>query len=302
MSFTSPMSSSRSDPYGFRQEGKDLMRALAGGSIVGMPLLYTMEMWFRGATLSPWHQLAVLGAALVVNFFFCLVSGFRHESTALEAAMQAVTSVGIAMLYSLAILWLIGSIDVDNSLSEIMGKVLLEAAAVSLGISFADQHFRNKTRTGDEEQQDKGQKQRPRPSLEQLESQQLRADLMDVTATVVGSTLFALNVAPTEEVLLITTRLNFWHLLAVLVATVVLCYVILYASGFEDQPVFVKSVFQSAWAETGMTIAVSMLVALSLIWLLGERELMSHHSALVGGVVVLGLPATVGGAAGRLIT
>ena len=123
------MSPAPSDPYGFRQELKDLLRAVAGGSIVGMPLLYTMEMWFHGATLSPWHQLVLLGCILVVNFAFCLVSGFRHDSGVGEAVMEAVTSVGIALVYSTAILWLIGTIAPQTSLAESVGKVLLEASA-----------------------------------------------------------------------------------------------------------------------------------------------------------------------------
>jgi putative integral membrane protein (TIGR02587 family) len=298
------MSRTRSDPYGFRRERKDLLRAVAGGSIVGMPLLYTMEMWYRGATLSPWHQLAVLGAILVVNFGFCLVSGFRHDRGVGEAVMEAFTSVGIALLYSTAILWLIGTIAPQTSLAESVGKILLEASAVSLGVSFAEAHFRGKSRTGEDEDTDDEKRgtDEPRPSPAQLERMQLHADLVDVGATVVGSTIFALNIAPTEEVLLIAARLGPVQLLALLAATVALCYVILYASGFENQPVHVQGVFQSAWAETLMTVAVSLLAGLGLMLLIGQREIMSDHAPIVAATVVLGLPATVGGAAGRLIT
>jgi putative integral membrane protein (TIGR02587 family) len=302
------MSRARPDPYGFKKELKDLLRAVAGGSIVGMPLLFTMEMWFHGATLSPWHQLGVLACILVVNFAFCLVSGFRHDSGVGEAVMEALTSVGVALVYSTAVLWLIGTIAPQTSLAESVGKILLEAGAVSLGISFAEVHFRGKSRTGDDENagdQNGGHNSatdEPAPSPDQRERMQLHADLVDVSATLVGSTLFALNIAPTEEVLLIAARLGPFHLLALLAATVALCYVILYASGFESQPVHVQGAFQSAWAETLMTVAVSLLAGLGLMALIGQREILSDHAPLVAATVVLGLPATVGGAAGRLIT
>ncbi len=298
------MPAKRADPYGFRQELRDLLRAVAGGSIVGMPLLYTMEMWFHGAVLSPWHQLAGLGAILVVNFAFCLVSGFRHESTLAEAVMQAFTAVGVALVYAVTLLWVIGTITPGSSVAESVGKVLLLAAAVSLGVSFADAHFRDKSRTGEEQgAEGEGRDEAPhRAGPQDLERKQLHADLVDTSATVVGSVLFALNIAPTEEVLLISSRLTPWQLLALLGVTVVLCYVILYASGFEKQPVYVESVFQSAWAETAMTVAISLLAGAGLIVLLGEREALSHFSSFVGAAVVLGLPATAGGAAGRLIT
>jgi hypothetical protein len=60
----------RDDPYGWRQGGRSLLRAVAGGAIFGMPLLYTTEMW-RHATIYPAGHL-FLGAVLLVNFVFSL--------------------------------------------------------------------------------------------------------------------------------------------------------------------------------------------------------------------------------------
>ena len=36
------------DRWGLKKEVRDLMVAVTGGAIVGMPLLYTMEMWLHG--------------------------------------------------------------------------------------------------------------------------------------------------------------------------------------------------------------------------------------------------------------
>src|SRR5688500_3560629 len=107
--------SHHSDPRGWRQEGRDLMAAIAGGAIVGMPLIYTMEMWFNGMTLSPWHVLGILGATLVVNFFFCLISGFRDEWGLGEAVAESITSVGIALVFATVMLWLVSAIDWHDS-------------------------------------------------------------------------------------------------------------------------------------------------------------------------------------------
>ena len=38
-----------------------------------------------------------------------------------------------------------------------------------------------------------------------------------------------------------------------------------------------------------------------LILLLGPRELVTHPTTTLAGVITLGLPATIGGAAGRLV-
>jgi uncharacterized membrane protein len=63
----------------------------------------------------------------------------------------------------------------------------------------------------------------------------------------------------------------------------------------------VKGILQHPVAETVLTGALSLGVAFVLLWLLGQREAMSHPATAVATVVTLGLPAVVGGAAGRLI-
>jgi putative integral membrane protein (TIGR02587 family) len=292
------------DPRGWRKERRDLLAGVAGGALVGMPLLFTMEMWFRGATMSAWHQLVVLAATLAINFAFCFVSGFRPKRGVWESALEAVTAVGIGLAFAAAVLVLIGEINPGVSFAELSGKLLLEAAAVSLGVSFADAHLRGKSRTGsDTGNGGNGNGNGSRAELAMdADALQLREDLLDVAATLIGSVLFALNVAPTEEVILIASRLNAWQLLALLGGTIALCYVILYASGFEDQPVHVKGLLQSPWAETVTAVGTSLLVSLALLWLVGRTEATSSIGAAVASTVALGLPATVGGAAGRLVT
>ncbi|WP_438013643.1 DUF2391 family protein [Sorangium sp. So ce315] len=289
-----PSAQQGSDPHGWRREGKDLTAAVAGGAIVGMPLLYTMEMWFHGMGLPAWHLGGILALTLVVTFLCSLESGFRNEDTLAGVAMEAVTSVGIGIVLSAAILALIGEITLDRAPREIVGKVLPQGAAVSLGVAFANAQVRGKSRTGDEQQEEK-------PPEGDPEALQLRADLRDFSAAAAGSLLFTLNIASTEEVVLIASRLSPWRQLAILGASVALCYVILFASGFERHDVYVKSLFQSRGFETVMTCAVSLLVALGLLFLIGEREATSDLPTLVACVVALGLPAIVGGAAGRLV-
>jgi putative integral membrane protein (TIGR02587 family) len=263
-----------------------------------MPLLYTMEMWFHGMTLGPGHHLGLLGAILLVNFLFSVVSGFRHEYGLASAALESVTAVGIGLCFSAAVLWLIGEITPARALGEILGKVLFEAAAVSLGVSVADAHVRGKNRAGDKKDESSGST----PAPAELERRQVRQDISDFTATLVGAVLFSINMGPTEEVVLIAARLTPAELLLVLLSSLLLCYVILFASGIKRQPVHVPSLVQSPLAETVLTYSASLVVALGLLWFLGERESVAGAENLLGATVVLGLPAAVGGAAGRLVS
>jgi putative integral membrane protein (TIGR02587 family) len=297
------MSISAPDPHGWQKEGRDLLRAIAGGSIVGMPLLYTMEMWEHGTTVSQWHLLLLVAAILVVNLAFCYLSGFRPECSLIGAAMESITAVGIATAYSAAILSLIGELDFSIAPVEAIGKVLLEAAAVSIGISFASAQMDGRSRTGDDAGQESkgGEAQgQSRPKLG-ASDRQVRSDLRELAAALAGSTVFALNVAPTEEITLIAGRLSPVQLLAILGCSLVLCYVILFASEFREHRVHVKSLVQHPIAETILTGGVSLGVAAVLLFLLGERALLTQPATFAASVVALGLPAIVGGAAGRLI-
>jgi putative integral membrane protein (TIGR02587 family) len=299
--------SAQGDPWGFRREGRDLLVAITGGAIVGMPLLYTMEMWLHGTLLRPAQQLALLFGTLFINFLFSIVSGFRHEDGLASAALESVTAVGIGLVFSALILWLVGEIVAGDPASEVIGKVLFQTVPVSIGVSVADAHVRGQRRDGSEKEgrdgtgrDGTGEGAEKPPPRAQLETRQLRQDIRDVTATLMGALLFSINIGPTEEVVLIAGRLSPAHLLIVVVASLSLCYVILYASGIKDHPVHVPSLVQSPPSETIITYTASLGVALALLWILGEPETIGSSSDVVASTVVLGLPTAVGGAAGRL--
>lgn len=302
------------DRWGFRREARDLLVAVTGGAILGMPLLYTMEMWLHGMLLGPYHQLALLLGVLIVNLLFSIVSGFRHEYGVGSALLESVTAVGIGMLFSTAILWLVGEIAPSDAWSVITGKVLLETTAVSIGVSVADAHVRGKRRDGSEDGDSRGDgdpgkgegssdeegKSETTPPRAQLERRQLRQDVQDLISTLTGAVVYSINIGPTEEVMRIAGRLTPLQLCAIVLASVGLCHVILYASGIKDHAVHINSLVQSPPAETVITYAASLAVALGLLWVLGEPESVGSLDNLVASTVVLGLPASVGGAAGRI--
>lgn len=283
------------DPWGFRKEGRDLLAAIAAGAIVGMPLLFTMETWWRGMTMSPLRLLLLLATILAANFAFNFVSGFREGASRLaDAAEEAVTAVGIGIVMSVGILLLIGELGTRQSLRVMTGKVLLEAAVVSIGVSFANTQIRGRSRRGDN-----GDNKQNR--VQDLERLQLQADLRDFSAAAAGATLFALNIAPTEEVTMIAARLSGWQHLALVAASLILCYIILFATGFEEHHVFVQSLFQNQAVETLVTCAVAYVIAAALLYFLGYVDPVAQPAVLAAHLAVLGLPACVGGAAGRLI-
>ena len=78
------------------QTVRQLVRGIAGGMLLGLPPLFTMEMWVHGALLDSW-KIAVLIAftfALVVGY--SAFSGFRHERTWPDLLLDSVAAMGIA--------------------------------------------------------------------------------------------------------------------------------------------------------------------------------------------------------------
>ncbi len=291
------------DRYGFRQEAGDLLRAIAGGTIFGMPLLYTMEMWQHGLSFPARHLLGALIAILCLNVVFSFFAGVREHYNAesfSHAVEDAITAVGLGLLISVVVLWLTGRIDpAAEAWNPLIGKVLLEACVVSVGITFTNFKFRQKVDARGGEDRTHG-----RPDFKGLtdEQKQLRADLNDWAATLTGAFVFSFNIAPTEEVVLIALALSPGQLLTLLAASVVMAYVILYAAGFKEHTVYEKdSLFQSPFAETAMTVTGAVLVAGLLLLLIGRPEALGSPSAFIASVIALGFPAVVGAAAGRLI-
>ena len=114
-----------------------------------------------------------------------------------------------------------------------------------------------------------------------------------------GALFFALNVAPTEEVILIAYKATPWHALALIVASVALLHVIVFEAGFAGQEEADHPL--KAFAHFTMPgYAIALGISLFALFLFGRVE---GHSleGLTQTVLVLGFPASVGAAAARLL-
>lgn len=288
------------DPLGFQQEKRDLMRGIAGSMIFGIPILYTMEVWFDGQMFSPAMSILMFLSFLALNIFFSYFAGLRenHRSERLISALDdGVTSLGLSVLIALVILSLIGQLDPAGDLRAELGKILLEAGIISIGVTFTNFKFKNTSTSKTSLNQLV-----PSTLLMSAEQKQIRKDLNDFLAAALGALVFSFNVAPTEEVTLIATHLSPLQLLGLLLAEIIICFIVLYASGLKDHVIYKEgSFFQRPFNEVILTTSVSLVIAALLIASVGFGDISLSDPHFVSTVIVLGLPATVGGAAGRLV-
>ena len=114
-----------------------------------------------------------------------------------------------------------------------------------------------------------------------------------------GALFFALNVAPTEEMILIAYKCTPWHELGLIAVSVLLLHVIVYSAGFagqEEQGRPVTAFFRFTLPGYAIAIGVSLFV----LWVFGRTD--GHAAArATSTAIVLGFPASVGAAAARLL-
>jgi putative integral membrane protein (TIGR02587 family) len=110
------------------------------------------------------------------------------------------------------------------------------------------------------------------------------------------------SIAPTDEIPMIASALSSSWLLAIIAVSLLISYMIVFEANFGAQAArrSQPGLFQSPLSETLASYLISLFVSLLMLWLF---QLLRPDDPLVKWVsytIVLALPATIGGAAGRL--
>lgn len=271
----------------------DLARAAAGGMLFGIPLLYTMEVWWVGSTTEPLQSLAVLAVAFVIIVVLHRTSGFRREQEVswVDAAMDAVEALAVGLVCVTLILLMLRELTMDTPVAEALGKITYEATPFAIGIGLAHAFLHRGRAEQDEGSGDKGDKGGP-----------LRATLTDVGATVIGAVFVAFNIAPTDEIPMLAAAMGPGWQVALVATSLVVSYWIVFESGFSSQEKrrSQPGVLQRPVTETVVSYSLALVTSAVMLWFFQQFSPGEPLSARLGYVVVLGLPAAVGGAAGRL--
>ena len=286
------------DVHGFKQELRDLTRGVAGGMIFGTPVIYTMEVWAEGQLFSPALLLVITFFIVNINICFSYFAGLREKNSAerfVYAVDDGITSFGLSMLLSFAILWLINRLDFNEHFRISLAKVLLEASFISVGVTFTNFKFKKTV------QDSVARNLIDSNPFESSSEKQAKKDLNDLMAAVAGSILYSFNVASTEEIVLIAASLSPLKLFFLFVAELLMCFVVLYASGIRMHVIYDKgNFFQHPVNETLLTASISFVVSALLLTTVGYGNINFTDPLFVPNLIVLGLPAVIGGAAGRL--
>jgi len=257
---------------------RGLSRAAAGALIFSFPLLMTMEMWEFGFHMDRLRLgLFVLVIAAVV-FGLSRFVGFRDTTNAADDALDALAALLVGFVISAGLLTVFALLTFDTSPREAVGMVAVQAAPASIGAVLANKQLRQRA------------EKRPKED---------RAGYLGQLFLMGAGALFlALNVAPTEEMVLIAFKMTPWHGLALVALSLLTLHALVFSVGFAGQ----KTHESHGLAFLHYTVAgygAALLVSLYVLWTFGRLD--SGLSEAVRAVVVLGFPGALGAAAARLV-
>ncbi|MGI8651343.1 MAG: DUF2391 family protein, partial [Geodermatophilaceae bacterium] len=121
-------------------------------------------------------------------------------------------------------------------------------------------------------------------------------------STLIGALFVAFNIAPTEEIPRLAAASSPPALLAVMAASLLISYGIVFQAGFGDQAKrrAQRGILQHPITETAGAYVVALIASVAMLLFFRNLQPGDPWPMLLDHVVLLGLPAAVGGAAGRL--
>jgi putative integral membrane protein (TIGR02587 family) len=271
------------------QEMRGLVRAFSGAFLFGVPLLYTMEMWWLGEISRPGDLLVLLGVALIANFGLVTAAGFKKGASMFSRIEQTMDAVAVGAIAGAVVLLIMNQINLDQAPHTILGKIVLQVLPLSIGASLAGIVFDGDK--GRENDDDEGSQM---PGV-------WHALFNDIGATAIGAMFIAATVAPTEEVPMLAARMDYLHILALIGMTLLIGYVVVFASGFDPAAKRDREhLFQHPVTETALSYLVALIVSFAVLLVTKQVGADVPPAFVLTQTLVLGLPAMVGGAAGRI--
>ncbi|MBD1915025.1 MULTISPECIES: TIGR02587 family membrane protein [Cyanophyceae] len=274
----------------WQTEFSDLMRGIAGAFLFGAPFLYTMEVWWKGNFTSPPRMMLILGMAYMALVLLNIKGGFRAEQprSRTQILVESAEGLAIALFTATLSLTLLDIVHVETGIDAIMGRLITLSLPYSIGVGIANNLL---LRVGDDEAD--SDKKRGHP---------LRSTLSDAGAALLGAIVVGSSIAPTDEIPMISSSLEPTRLLLIMASSLLLSYIIVFEANFgaQRQRRSQSGLFQGPISETVAAYLIALAASAFMLWLFQVIRVGDPINQWVSYIIVLGLPCTIGGAAGRL--
>ncbi len=265
-------------------------RGIAGGLLFSLPLLYTMEMWQAGITMHPLRLLGGLAATLVLLLGYNRYAGLREDVGWTEIAIDSVEELGIGLLLATLILVMLGRITTSMPINEVMGKIVVEAMTMAIGVSIGTAQLGASDDSSEGDDQGGDDEEDATPTF-----------ASQVVLGFCGAMLIASNVAPTEEIIKLAVELQPWYVVGLALVSLLLAALILFFSGFHAADrVSPQQGPLSIVSGAMVNYAIALAASAGALWFFDSLDGLGYTTG-IAAIVVLGVASTLGASAGRLL-
>ncbi|MFF2322331.1 TIGR02587 family membrane protein [Agrobacterium sp. NPDC058088] len=264
-----------------------LARGTAGALLFALPMLMTMEMWFLGLYINPWRLLLLCILNLPLLLFLARRIGFENIHSWSQALRDAITAYGLGIAVSAAVLLLFGVLNDQITASNIVAKIALQSVPASIGALLGRSQLGQRS---DDEDEEEGEYSGETGYVHEL------------FMMMVGALFLNLNVAPTEEMILIAYKVTPYHILALCLLSIAIMHGFVYALHFKGSHQLHEGQqwWQSFIRFTLPGYIIAIVISVYTLWTF-ERLDHTSLSQIMNAAVILGVPASIGAASARLI-
>lgn len=261
---------------------RDLGRAAGGALIFSLPMLMTMEMWWLGFYMERARLVVLIAITIPLLMGLSRKIGFEETRGWRDDLLDSLLACGVGAFVSLVVLSTMAVIGSDMSWNEMLGKIAIQTVPAAIGALLARAQFI----TSDE--------------AREAEKKETYAGELFIMA--IGALFLGFNVAPTEEMILISYQMAEWHAVALILLSLALMHGFVFAVGFAGgTEISPDTPWWSAFIRVTLPgYVVAALISLAVLWIFGRTDGVSFNQVAMA-VVVLGFPCSVGAAAARLI-
>ncbi|OCP06332.1 MULTISPECIES: TIGR02587 family membrane protein [unclassified Ensifer] len=268
---------------------KGLARGLAGALVFALPMFLTMEMWELGLYIDRSRLLLLLLVNIPLLILLARRIGFENISTWREAVRDASIAYFLGLTASAFVLSAIGVLSAAQALPGAAGMIAIQTVPASIGALLG----RSELGQRDEDDED---------AQDPIDDDMQTGYGGELFMMAVGALFLGLNVAPTEEMILISFKMSPWHAIALIVSSILLMHGFVYALSFlggheleEGTPGWHALI---RFTMPGYMIAFS--ISLYCLWTFHRLDGIALTQAIMS-TVVLAFPSAIGAAAARLI-
>lgn len=277
------MSDAAADPGESYLDG--LARAFAGAILFAVPLLMTQEMWRLGFHMDRGRLALFVALGVPAVILLSRHTGFRHTTDWLDDVMDGLSALFVGAVASSGLLLLFGVIGPEQPMREIVGKIAVQTVPAAIGAVIARKQF---AASGDDGGED-----------DDAPSASYPGELFLMS---IGALFVSLNIAPTEEIVLIAARMAPWQTALLALLSLTLLHLLVYRLGLpgQERPGEGRGPLAVFVGYSAAGYLVALVTCLYILWSFGRAD-GAGGAEVLARVVVLGFPAAIGAAIARLV-